>query len=168
MLFTFIQHVVILFTWNHHVYSLCQRKFIFNSEFFVPPFGWGGQNNHIKMTQGRGRWPRDLRELEWFSCAILSEKSVNFLLLVMDGCQIQSTFPSSIHRSEWLLGVSQQPYVRISFQRPALPLSSFSFDPFYEIIWPCTCTLSIKSVPIRKSKGLQTCNSGLRELCHTF
>ncbi len=30
----------------------------------------------INMTQGRGRWPRDLRKLGWFSCALLLEKSV--------------------------------------------------------------------------------------------
>ena len=30
----------------------------------------------IKMTRGRGRWPRDLRKLGWFSCAKHSEKSV--------------------------------------------------------------------------------------------
>ncbi len=32
----------------------------------------------IKMTQGQGQWPRDLRKLGWFSCALLSEKSVHF------------------------------------------------------------------------------------------
>ena len=30
----------------------------------------------IKMTRGQGRWPRDLRELGWFSCALLLKKSV--------------------------------------------------------------------------------------------
>ena len=30
----------------------------------------------IKMTRGRGRWPRDLRKLGWFSCALLLEKNV--------------------------------------------------------------------------------------------
>ncbi len=34
----------------------------------------------IKMTRGRGRWPRDLRKLGWFSCALLSEKSVCSLI----------------------------------------------------------------------------------------
>ena len=32
----------------------------------------------IKMTRGWGRWPRDLRKLGWFSCALLLEKSVHF------------------------------------------------------------------------------------------
>ncbi len=30
----------------------------------------------IKMTRGRGRWPKDFRKLGWFSCALYSEKSV--------------------------------------------------------------------------------------------
>ncbi len=30
----------------------------------------------IKMTRGRGRWPRDFRKLGWFSFALLLEKSV--------------------------------------------------------------------------------------------
>ena len=30
-----------------------------------------------KMTRGRGRWPRDLRKLGWFSCALLLERSVS-------------------------------------------------------------------------------------------
>ncbi len=57
----------------------------------------------------------------------------------------------SHHRSEWLLGVSQQQYVRISYQRPFLPFNFFHFDPSSEIMSPCWCTLSIKSDPIRKS-----------------
>ncbi len=32
--------------------------------------------NKTKMTGGQGRWPRDLRKLGWFSCALLLEKSV--------------------------------------------------------------------------------------------
>ena len=31
----------------------------------------------IKMIRGWGRWPRDLRKLGWFSCALLMEKSVH-------------------------------------------------------------------------------------------
>ena len=31
----------------------------------------------IKMTRGRGQWPRDFRKLGWFSCALLLEKSVH-------------------------------------------------------------------------------------------
>ncbi len=30
----------------------------------------------VKMTRGRGRWPRDFRKLGWLSCALYSEKSV--------------------------------------------------------------------------------------------
>ena len=30
----------------------------------------------IKITRGRGQWPRDLRKSVWFSSALLSEKSV--------------------------------------------------------------------------------------------
>ena len=31
----------------------------------------------VKVTQGRGRWPRDLRKLGWFSCARHLEKSLH-------------------------------------------------------------------------------------------
>ena len=38
----------------------------------------------IKMTRGRGRWPRDLRKLGCYSCALLLEKSVYLSHLYKD------------------------------------------------------------------------------------
>ena len=38
----------------------------------------------IKITWGRGRWPRDFRKLGWFSCAKHAEKSVVVWINIKD------------------------------------------------------------------------------------
>ncbi len=44
----------------------------------------------IKMTRGRGRWPRDFRKLGWFSCALLFEKSVDSSLAQLTGEKVKT------------------------------------------------------------------------------
>ena len=49
----------------------------------------------IKMTQGQGQWPRDLRQFGWLSCAKHSEKSVDKdfytkVLKLFGPCEYQS------------------------------------------------------------------------------
>ncbi len=53
----------------------------------------------IKMTQGRGRWSRDLRKLGWFSCALLLGKSVDhrisgYIRSPLQSCDLQ--FPNKL------------------------------------------------------------------------
>ncbi len=52
---------------------ICKRprsKIPYGSLAVLRPF------DQIKTTRDRGQWPRDLRQLGWFSCALLLEKSV--------------------------------------------------------------------------------------------
>ena len=60
-----------------YISRLWENRFKFGHwvfcELLLRPF------DKIKMTQGRGWWPRDIRKLGWFSCAKHSEKSVQDL-----------------------------------------------------------------------------------------
>ncbi len=71
-------------SWSNEIYTLLQKKCtLISSSSPSDPGSLTLTRNHvefcqIKMTRGRGRWPRDLAWLAWFSCARHSEKSVSY------------------------------------------------------------------------------------------
>ena len=90
---------ILLFCWNDipsNISRLRENRFKFWHGVFCKLLS--RPIDKIKMTWGRGRWPRDLRKSGWFSCALLSEKSVcvghllNVVISVDDQRRIKHIF----------------------------------------------------------------------------